>query len=91
MGNNLFVSYDLDAPGKNYPKIKKAIESLGQAVKVHKSLYYVKSNYRAKDAEEIVWAAADGNDRVLVIDAKHAFWHQAMEPASEFIPSHWPA
>lgn len=91
MANNLFVSYDLDAPGQNYAKIIAAIEALGQAVKVHKSLYYVKSNLSAEAAEVRVWAAADGNDRVVVINANDAWWHNAIPPSQDFIQARWHA
>ena len=43
MANNLFVSYDLHAPNKNYEAVTKAIKELGDWAKVHYSYFYVKS------------------------------------------------
>ena len=89
MANNLFVSYDLDAPGQNYSKVIRAIESLGPSVKVHESFYYVKSLFPADQAKKIVYAAMDGNDRVLVIEAMNLCGQNALPGAEIFIDRHW--
>jgi len=89
MAKNLFVSYDLDAPGQNYKRVIEAIHALGEAVPVHRSLFYVKSNLTAEQAEARVWAAADGNDRVIVFEAVDAWWHNALPGAQEFIQQRW--
>ncbi|TWI69033.1 hypothetical protein IP91_00098 [Pseudoduganella lurida] len=89
MANNLFVAYDLDVPIQNYKRVIAAINALGEAVRVQASLFYVKSSLSAKLAEEFVSAVASSNDRILVIDAADAWWHNAMEPAPEFIQARW--
>lgn len=89
MANNLFVSYDLDAPGQNYNRVIQAIQGLGEAVRVHQSLFYVKTNLSVQDAEARVWAAADVNDRVIVIQGTDAWWHNALPGAQEFIQQRW--
>ncbi len=69
MANNLFISYDLMNPGQNYEKVAAAIKSLGTASKLLLSLWYVKSNYTAEQAQDAVAKANDPNDKILVIDA----------------------
>jgi len=87
--NNLFVSYDLDAPGQNYKRLLVAIEALGQAVRVHESLFYVKSSMTAQVAEARLWQAVDANDRIIVIQANDAWWHNALPGAQPFIQARW--
>ena len=48
MANNLFVSYDLYAPGQNYEKVIEAIKSKGAWAKVQKSLWYLKTKVLLK-------------------------------------------
>ena len=86
---NLFIAYDLDAPGQNYQRVEAAITALGHAVKVQLSLYYVKTSMSAKDAEARIWVAMDGNDRLLVIEGADAWWHNALPGAQEFIQDRW--
>lgn len=71
MANNLFVSYDLHEPGKNYDAVIEAIKKLGNWAKVHYSLWYVKSDLAASQAAEQVWTKMDANDKLLVIDASN--------------------
>lgn len=68
MANNLFISYDLMNPGQNYEKVAAAIKSLGPASKLLLSLWYVKSNYTAEQARDVVAKAVDPNDKILVVD-----------------------
>lgn len=87
MANNLFVSYDLIAPGQNYETIELAIKALGTAVKVHYSLYYVKATYSPEEAAKQVRAVMDQNDKLIVIEAKDAYWFN--NPASNVIQEQW--
>lgn len=91
MANNLFVSYDLYVPGQNYEKVIAAIKSLGQWAKVQKSLWYVDSKYTASEAVDIVWAAMDKNDSLIVVDAtnKNAAWRNLSDEVSNYIRQHW--
>lgn len=59
MANNLFVSYDLHAPAKNYEAVITAIKKLGAWGKVHYSLWYVKSAHNATEACNLVWSSMD--------------------------------
>ena len=91
MANNLHVSYDLYAPGQNYEDVIKAIKSLGNWAKIHKSFWYVNSTHTAEEAVNIVWAACDANDTVYVVDAtnNNAAWQNISPEASKFIRDHW--
>jgi hypothetical protein len=91
MANNLFISYDLYSPGQNYEKVAQAIKSLGTWVKVQKSFWYVKSNYTASKAAEIVWAAMDPNDSLIVVDAtnNNTYWYNLDPQVSQWIKDWW--
>ncbi len=49
---NLIVSYDLNRPGQDYQTLFSAIRSLGGAIKVQKSVWYVDTNYDEKQARD---------------------------------------
>lgn len=41
MSYNLFIAYDLNAPGQNYDAVRDAIRDLGQHWQAQFSLFYV--------------------------------------------------
>ena len=69
MAYNLFIAYDLDAPGQNYDGVRDAIKSLGQYWQAQFSLFYVNTPYSPDEAFAIVRAAMDINDKLAVINA----------------------
>jgi hypothetical protein len=69
MANNLFISYDLIAPGQHYPAVQDAIKSLGQWGKIEFSMFYVNSALSPEDAAKRVWASMTANDKLIVIDS----------------------
>jgi hypothetical protein len=89
--NNLFISYDLKAPGQNYEQVITAIKGLGSWAKVQYSLWYVTSAYTAKQAAESVRRAQDANDTLIVIDASNndAVWYGIDTTVSEHIQQNW--
>lgn len=91
MANNLFVSYDLHEPGKNYEAVIEAIKALGNWAKAHYSLWYVKSDLTAKQVAEHVRATMDANDKLLVIDTTNndAYWYNLDQEVSDFIQQNW--
>lgn len=91
MANNLFVSYDLNDPGQGYEKVWESIKSLGNWARVHKSFWYVKSEYTASQACDIVWKVMDANDTLIVVDASNnnAAWHNVSDEVSNFIKDKW--
>lgn len=91
MANNLFISYDLHAPDKNYEAVIKTIKQLGSWAKVHYSLWYVKSGYSASQACDSVWRSMDSNDRLIVMDASNnnAAWQNLPKDVSDFLKDQW--
>lgn len=89
MSNNLFIAYDLDAPGQNYDAVRDAIKSLGQWHQFQLSLFYVNTYHSAAEAYEIVLASMDGNDKLCVVDAKLAIVNNADKPLLDAINSLW--
>lgn len=89
--NNLFISYDLNAPGQDYSQMITAIKSLGSWAKVQKSHWYVKSSLTATQAVTKVWATMDRNDSLIVVDAsnKTASWHGLDPVVAKFISDNW--
>jgi len=68
--NNLFISYDLHAPVKNYDRVISKIKSLG-GVPVLKSMWYLKSTSTASEVSKVIWAVMDADDTLLVVDSKN--------------------
>lgn len=93
MANNLHISYDLNVPNKDYAAVFEAIQSLGAWAKVHKSFWYVRSNYTAQQAAEIVWAVMDASDTLYVADTSNnlAYWYNLPPEVSKQIQNHWHA
>ena len=69
MAYNLFIAYDLDAPGQNYDAVRDAIRSLGQSWQAQFSLFYVHTGFSPEEAFALVQAAMDANDKLCVINA----------------------
>ena len=68
MANNLHISYDLHDPGRNYHTVIAAVEKLSRrSAKIHYSFWYVRSNYSAEQARDILARAIDANDSVYVV------------------------
>ncbi|TGP45543.1 hypothetical protein EN873_40745 [bacterium M00.F.Ca.ET.230.01.1.1] len=69
MASNLFIAYDLDAPGQNYDAVRTAIRQLGTYWQFQYSLFYVHTALSPQEAYARVIAAMDSNDRLAVINA----------------------
>lgn len=89
--NNLFISYDLNAPGQRYDKVEEAIKALGNWAKVQKSFWYVNSMHSVSEAAQRVWAVMDGNDSLIVVDASHnlATMFGVAPKVSQYIIDQW--
>ncbi len=66
---NLFIAYDLMAPGQNYDAVRDAIKSLGMWHQFQYSLFYVSTVLSPNEAYDRVFAHMDPNDRLAVINA----------------------
>ncbi|MGN6655522.1 MAG: hypothetical protein ACTHJ9_09305 [Rhodanobacter sp.] len=91
MASNLFISYDLYNPGKDYSKVIEAIKALGNWAKVHKSVWYVKSTLSCEQAAKKVWATMDANDSLIVIDSttNNAYWYNLADEVSKHMQDQW--
>ena len=91
MANNLFVSYDLYEPGKDYGAVGTAIKELGAWAKVQKSFWYVKSSFTARQAAEYVRRSMDPNDSLIVVDAasNDAYWYNLSPEVAQFLQEKW--
>jgi hypothetical protein len=72
MAYNLFIAYDLMAPGQNYDAVRDAIKSLGATWQAQFSLFYVHTQHGPSEAFAIVSRALDSNDRLAVINCADA-------------------
>lgn len=91
MANNLHISYDLNNPGQNYDAVIEAIQGLGEWAKVHKSFWYVNSNYTAEAAAKIVWEKMDQNDMLYVVNSTNntAYWYNLSDEVTRYIQERW--
>jgi len=90
MANNLFVSYDLHEPGKNYGAVTAAIQSIsGRWAKIHYSLWYVKTDLTAEQAAQRIRLAMDQNDSLIVIEARNAYWYHLSDEVSKYVQNNW--
>ncbi|EGR2839472.1 TPA: hypothetical protein ACGF30_000078 [Vibrio cholerae] len=91
MANNLFISYDLNSPGQDYSKVIEEIQSLGGWAKVHKSFWYVNSDFTAEQAAKRIWSKMDSNDSLIVIDStgNHAYWYNLNPEVSKYLQDYW--
>jgi hypothetical protein len=69
MNRNLFVSFQTHDASRGAALILGAIEELGEAVRVYRHLWYVRSELTAEEAARRVWALMDPADSLIVIDA----------------------
>ena len=91
MANNLFISYDLYEPGKNYQAVGAAIKELGSWAKVQKSFWYVRSTFSSAQACEHVRRSIDSNDSLIVVDATNnsANWVNLTPEVAKFVSESW--
>jgi hypothetical protein len=89
--NNLFVEYDLNKPGQDYPKVHEAIKALGAWARIHPSFWYVKSPLTASQMAEKIWRAMDHNDSLIVVDATNnqCSWFHLKPEVEAHLKSYW--
>ena len=88
--NNMFISYDLHAPAKNYERVINQIKSLG-GVPVLKSLWFVKSYQPLEAVAKSVWSAMDSDDSLIVVDStnNNAYWYNLNQSVSKHLVEYW--
>lgn len=90
-GHNLFISYDLHDPGKNYTVVIEKIKSLGNWAKPNLSYWFVDSRLNAQQAANAVWTVMDANDKLVVVDTKtnEACWYNLDKSVVTHIQQFW--
>lgn len=66
--NTILVSYDLNAPGKDYTKLLEHLRSYGNRSKPLKSLWLIRTALTAAQVFDAAKPHLDQNDYILVID-----------------------
>jgi hypothetical protein len=89
MAYNLFIAYDLNAPGQNYDEVRDAIKGLGKWHQFQYSLFYVHTDHSPREAYDTVINAMDSNDRLIVIDAHKGVVSAWDDPPLDAINSIW--
>ena len=92
MANNLFISYDLTDPDKNFEAVAEAIQKLGDWGQIHPTLWYVRSEYTAEQATQMVWTVMQaGEDILTVIDTSNnsANWQNVDPDMAKFFEEKW--
>jgi hypothetical protein len=76
---------------KNYDRVIAAVKNLGTWAHVQKSLWYISTSMTSEMAAAHVWAAMDGDDSLIVVDASNndAYWYNLKPDVGPFLQSHW--
>jgi len=78
------VSYDLDKPGQDYPRIIERLKELG-AVKILYSEWVLRGNFSAADLRDDLKQYVDANDMLLVVVLTgEAAWTRLMISNDQF-------
>lgn len=93
MQRNLFISYDLNAPGQKYDLVANKIKALGSWAKVQKSFWYLNTSNTAEEVAKAIWSVMDSNDSLIVVDStsNDAYWFNLSAEVSQFIQRNWAA
>ena len=67
------ISYDLDKPGQDYPRLVKELELLG-AVRVLYSEWIFRSTSSPVEIRDWLQSFIDSNDMLLVVALSEAAW-----------------
>ena len=81
------VSYDLQRPGKDYPKLHEHLRSYAEWAKPLESVWLIKSPLASEPLRDKIRAFMDGNDKILVIDVTRstAAWYNLPQEVSDWI------
>ncbi|MDF2861372.1 MAG: hypothetical protein K0S02_1644 [Achromobacter mucicolens] len=91
MTYNLFVAYDLnkELDSSGYKTLFAAIENLGVAAKIQKSLWFVSSKYPADNARDYLKQFIDPNDYLIVVEASFAAWTKLEGKSGDTVKANW--
>jgi len=87
--NMILVSYDLSAPGRDYPKLQEHLESYGEWAHLLESVWLIKTNSTALQVCQAAEKVVDQNDKIFVIDItnKFAAWNNFDDEVSDWLKS----
>jgi len=66
--NTLLISYDLNRPHQDYPKLLNKLKSYGTRWHHLDSLWIIKTNESAKDMRDTLKPLIDSDDELLVVN-----------------------
>lgn len=89
MASNLFIAYDLHAPGQSYKAVTDRIKELGDWHQFQLSLFYVHSKLSPAEAYAYISQAIDGNDKLAVIEANSGIVSNWDNPPIDAINAIW--
>jgi hypothetical protein len=68
MANSIFIGYELDRPDHNYVAVEQAIRSLGTALHIKTSLWFLSTSYNVESVFQRVRGVQQVQDKLVVID-----------------------
>lgn len=89
--NTILISYDLRAPGKDYPKLKSHLESYGNWAKPLESVWLIRTTLTAVQVRDAAKNNVDQNDKIFTVDitSKESAWNNLSNDVSQWIQSNW--
>ena len=90
-GHNLFISYDLKSPEKNYAALSNEIKKLGGWAKPNLSFWFVDSTYTAEQAAKLLRPFIDNDDKLFVVDVRSntAAWYNVDPVVDKYVKANW--
>lgn len=88
--NNLFISYDLYKPDRDYSDLYEAIKALGpEWCKVKLTVWFVRTDLDAVTARDRLWARMQAQDKLIVINASSDNGAWCNVDHSDYLKQHW--
>lgn len=86
MSKPFMISYDLNAPGQNYEKVKDVITNFGGAyIKLQKSFWLVRNDLTADEMARDILNVVDKNDSIFVCELNNDYQGNTTQENWDFI------
>ena len=85
------ITYDLNKPEKDYPRLYDTIKNLGAWCHPLNNIWFVESGQNAESVCSTVMRAVDSNDEVFVMEVKtptNAWWNNLAPETSTWLKDH---
>lgn len=83
------ISYDLNRPGKDYPKLYDTIKSLGSWCHPVDSTWYVDTTLTAVQVRDTLQSVVDASDQILVsVAGAPGAWANLKDEVSKWLQNH---